>query len=84
MDRNQVIKTYLDLATKAQELEYYWENNTGTKEAFVDALDATHLYYSENNITRQELTDYNDRQRKVVKARNANEALSALNNFFSP
>jgi hypothetical protein len=84
MDRNQIIENYLALARNAQEAEYYWENNTGSEEAYVDATDAAHLYYRDNCITRQELTDHNDAKRgNVIKCDNVNDALSAMENFFS-
>jgi len=84
MDRNQIIENYLTLARNAQEAEYYFENDTGSEEAYVDAADAAHLYYRENGITRQELTDHNDAKRgNVVKCDNVNDALAAMKKAFS-
>jgi hypothetical protein len=80
MNRNQVIETYLDLAGKAQEAERgYLFLDTNSKEAVNVAMS----YYRENGITRQELTDYNDSKRNVVKCDNVNDALAALRKAFS-
>lgn len=83
MNRDKIIETYLELARKAHEVEYYWETGIATDaelaEVNTDALE----YYADNHITRQELTDYNDARRNVVKCKNLDEAKQALNNFFS-
>jgi len=83
MDRKQIIETYLELSRNAQEAEYYWENNTGSEEVFKALANNALSYYNYHGITRQELTDYNDSKRNVVKANNVDEALSAMENFFS-
>jgi hypothetical protein len=83
MDRKQIIETYLELSHNAQEAEYYWENNTGSEEVFKALANNALSYYNYHGITRQELTDYNDSKRNVVKANNVDEALAAMENFFS-
>jgi hypothetical protein len=84
MDRNQIIKTYLDLAGKAQEAERgYLFLDTNSKDVFDEAVNVAMSYYRENGITRQELTDYNDSKRNVVKCDNVNDALAALRKAFS-
>jgi len=84
MDRNQIIKTYLDLADKAQEAERgYLFLDTNSKDVFDEAVNVAMSYYRENGITRQELTDYNDSKRNVVKCDNVNDALAALRKAFS-
>lgn len=59
MNRNQIIKTYLDLARKAQEAERgYLFMDTNSKGVFDEAVKAAMSYYRKNNIARQELVDY--------------------------
>jgi len=83
MNRNQIIETYLDLATKAHEVEYYWENGIATDSELSESNNAALDYYDDNNITRQELTDYQDSKRNVVKTDNVNDALAAMKKVFS-
>ena len=84
MNRNQIIKTYLDFAGKAQEAERgYLFLDTNSKDVFDEAVNVAMSYYRENGITRQELTDYNDSKRNVVKCDNVNDALAALRKAFS-
>jgi len=83
MSRNQIIETYLDLAAKAHEVEYYWENGIATDGELSESNNAALDYYDDNNITRQELTDYQDSKRNVVKTDNVNDALAAMKKAFS-
>jgi hypothetical protein len=83
MDRKQIIETYLELSRNAQEAEYYWENNTGSEEVFKALANNALSYYNYHGITRQELTDYNDSKRNVVKVNSTKDALAAMENFFS-
>lgn len=82
MSREHIIETYLNLSRKAQETEADWENGNVSETTFIEAADAAHLYFYENNITRNELTEYNDRKRNVVKASTVEEAAASLTNFF--
>ena len=84
MNRNEIIENYLDLAAKAQEAERgYLFLDTNSKDVFDEAVNVAMSYYRDNNITRQELTDYNDSKRNVVKCDNVNDALAALRKAFS-
>jgi len=83
MNRDKIIETYLELARKAHEVEYYWETGIATDPELAEANNTALEYYADNNITRQELTDYYDAKRNVVKCNNLDEAKQALSNFFS-
>ena len=84
MNRNQIIENYLDLAAKAQEAERgYLFLDTNSKDVFDEALDVAVSYYRDNNITRQELTDYDDSKRNVVKTDNVDDAFAAMQKAFS-
>jgi len=83
MDRNQIIETYLELSRNAQEAEYYWENDAGSEDTFKEFANNALSYYDYHGITRQELNDYNDRRRNAVKVDNVEDALTAIENFFS-
>ena len=83
MNRNQILETYLGLSRKAQEAEYYFDMGTGIEEEYNKAANAAIEYYSENNITRDELTNYRDSYRNVVKTDNVDDAFAAMQNFFS-
>jgi len=83
MDRGQIIETYLELSRNAQEAEYYWENNTGSEETFKALTNNALAYYDYHGITRQELTDHQDAKRNVTKCNNVDEALAAMEKFFS-
>lgn len=83
MNRTQIIETYLDLCRKAHEVESYWETGIATDTELSEANSAALNYYDDHGITRQELTDYNDRRRNVVKTDNVNDALAAMKSFFS-
>jgi len=82
MNRNDIIESYLELARKAQEVEYYWENSIATNDELDEANNAALGYYLENGITRQELTDHQDAKRNVIKCKNVDEALSAMQRIF--
>jgi len=60
MNRNQIIETYFELARKAHEVDYYWEQSIATNNEWQEANGAVLRYYFEHNITQQELTDYYD------------------------
>ena len=81
-NRNQIIETYLELARKAQEVEYYWENSIATNNELGAACGAANAYYVENEITRQELTDYQDAKRNVTKCDSVDDALAVMEKLF--
>lgn len=82
MNRNQIIETYLELSRNAQEAEYYWENNTGSEETFKALANNAVAYYNYHSITRQELTDYHDSKRNVIKCDSVDDALAAMKKIF--
>ena len=80
--RSNIIENYLELSRKAHEVEYYWETGIATDEELDEANDAALNYYSENGITRQELTDYQDAKRNVTKCNSVDEAFAAMQKIF--
>lgn len=79
----QVIETYLDMVKDLQSMEYDLENETITESEYIRSLDEVRAYYAENNITREMLDEYNQQKRQAVKANTKEEAMNALNNFFT-
>lgn len=82
--RVEILEEYLRLARKAQLINnarcYFKAPMLSFDEvnaAFGEVLD----YAREHGITRQEITDY--KKRDNVKVKTANEAVAALNRFFS-
>lgn len=82
--RVEILEEYLRLARKAQEINNsrrHFKSPTlpfdKVNAAFGEVLD----YAKEHGITRQELTDY--KKRDNIKVKTAEEAVTALNRFFS-
>lgn len=80
--RISTLDKYLELAFRAQELDYYYEMGTGSYADFDKAREQAYEFWHEHGITRQELTDY--KKRNSVSVNGVAEAVAKLEQFFKP
>ena len=82
-NRNEIIEKYLELSRKVQKAGADFEVGVSDLSKLLEITDEFIQYSDDNDITRQELTDYQDSKRNVTKVDNVKDAFAAMQKAFS-